>query len=78
MTPEIPFSGPSNEQYDATIRLQNPSVPDNLDVSVGDNATIQVVEHTQHGASLYSVSSREKHDGKSSLTYIPVCGYQIC
>ena len=57
MTPNVPFSGPTNDQYDATICLPKLSIPDNVDVRVGDNATIQVVELTQHGASLYAVST---------------------
>lgn len=60
MTTNIPFDGPSNDQYDATICLDRLQIPDDLDVSVGDNATIQVVEHTQHGASLYAVSEGDE------------------
>lgn len=49
--------GPSNEPYPGTFCLPQVPLPENISVSVGDHATIQVVETAQHGAALYNVCS---------------------
>lgn len=48
--------GPSNVQYNGTFCLPQVPLPANYTPKVGDNATIQVIELAQHGASLYNVS----------------------
>lgn len=50
------ITGPNNDQYDGQFCIPQIGMPANLDLQVGDNITIQVVEHAQHGAALYSVS----------------------
>jgi hypothetical protein len=48
--------GPSKNPYPGTVCLPQVPLPANTVVNPGDNATIQVVELAQHGASLFSVS----------------------
>lgn len=47
--------GPDNDPYPGTICLPQVKLPAGIEVSPGDNATIQVVELAQHGAALYNV-----------------------
>jgi hypothetical protein len=56
MVPVFQISGPSNNAYPGTFCLPQVPLPPNFNFSVGDNATIQVVEVAVHGAALYSVS----------------------
>lgn len=51
------ITGPSNTQYDGTFCMPQVPLPNGYEPKVGDNATIQVIELAQHGASLYNVSS---------------------
>lgn len=46
--------GPSKEPWPGTFCLPQVPVPDNLNIKVGDNATIQVIETALHGAALYN------------------------
>ncbi|ETS81674.1 hypothetical protein PFICI_06676 [Pestalotiopsis fici W106-1] len=46
--------GPTKNPYPGTVCLPQVPLPTNLTVNPGDNATIQVVELAQHGASLFS------------------------
>jgi hypothetical protein len=46
--------GPTNNPYPGTVCFPQVSLPTNINVKAGDNATIQVVELAQHGAALYS------------------------
>ncbi|KAL3473942.1 hypothetical protein BJX99DRAFT_272011 [Aspergillus californicus] len=46
--------GPDNDPYPGTICLPQVPLPSGIEVNVGDNATIQVVETAQHGAALYN------------------------
>lgn len=48
--------GPDNDPYPGTICLPQVKLPAGIEVQVGDNATIQVIELAQHGAALYNVS----------------------
>lgn len=54
MLPVFSITGPSNTQYNGTFCLPQVPLPANFTPSVGDNATIQVIETAQHGASLYN------------------------
>ena len=54
--PVFSIIGPSNTQYNGTFCLPQIPMPANFPLKVGDNATIQVIELAQHGASLYNVS----------------------
>jgi len=54
--PVMGLSGPSNDEYPGQFCLPQIGMPPNLDLKVGDNITIQVIETAQHGAALYSVS----------------------
>lgn len=56
MLPGFSITGPSNFQYNGTFCLPQVPLPANYTPKVGDNATIQVIELAQHGASLYNVS----------------------
>ncbi|KAI9372548.1 hypothetical protein BJX61DRAFT_542569 [Aspergillus egyptiacus] len=46
--------GPDNDPYPGTICLPQVPLPAGVEVNVGDNATIQVIELAQHGAALYN------------------------
>ncbi|KAK7180355.1 hypothetical protein DPSP01_012025 [Paraphaeosphaeria sporulosa] len=52
--PVFSITGPSNVQYNGTFCLPQIPLPANYTPKVGDNATIQVIELAQHGASLYN------------------------
>ena len=56
MVPMFQILGPSKNPYPGTVCLPQVPLPTGLNFSVGDNATIQVVELAVHGAALYSVS----------------------
>lgn len=55
MVPVFSIMGPTNQQYDGTFCLPQVPLPANYTPSVGDNATIQIIELAQHGAALYNV-----------------------
>lgn len=46
--------GPSKEPWPGTFCLPQVPLPAGLNVNVGDNATIQVIETALHGAALYN------------------------
>lgn len=46
--------GPSKEPYPGTFCLPQVPLPAGLNVSIGDNATIQVIETALHGGALYN------------------------
>ncbi|CAI6341143.1 unnamed protein product [Periconia digitata] len=54
MLPVFQIVGPSNVQYNGTFCLPQVPLPTGYEPKVGDNATIQVIELAQHGASLYN------------------------
>jgi len=54
MLPVFQIAGPSNVEYPGTFCLPQVPLPANFTPSVGDNATIQVIEAAQHGAALYN------------------------
>lgn len=49
------ISGPTNEPYPGTVCLPQVPLPADVDVKIGDHATIQLIETAQHGAALYNV-----------------------
>lgn len=53
--PPFQLVGPSNDEYDGQFCLPQVGMPKNLDLQVGANITIQVIELAQHGAALYNV-----------------------
>lgn len=55
MLPMFQIVGPANQQYNGSFCLPQVPLPANYTPSVGDNATIQVIETAQHGAALYNV-----------------------
>ena len=57
MLPVFQITGPSNQNYGGSFCLPQVPLPANYTPSVGDNATIQVIELAQHGAALYNVRS---------------------
>lgn len=74
MVPIFQIIGPSNGAYPGTICLPQVPLPVNASVKAGDKATIQVIEHAQHGASLYSVSFPDIHSWVSiAWTYLVKC-----
>jgi hypothetical protein len=72
MLPVFSIVGPSNVQYNGTFCLPQVPLPANYTPSVGDNATIQIIETAQHGAALYNVSycCGGSYLGGERLTYI--------
>ena len=67
MLPVFQITGPSNVQYNGSFCLPQVPLPANYTPSVGDNATIQVIETAQHGAALYNVSNYDA-TGKGHVT----------
>jgi hypothetical protein len=57
MVPVFQIIGPSNNAYPGTVCIPQVYPPPQFKFNIGDNATIQIVEVAQHGASLYSVSN---------------------
>lgn len=55
MVPVFQIVGPSNVQYNGTFCLPQVPLPAGFTPKVGDNASIQIIELAQHGASLYNV-----------------------
>jgi hypothetical protein len=60
--PVMSIVGPSNDEYGGQFCLPQIGMPPHLDLKVGDNITIQVIETAQHGAALYSVSCTHDHE----------------
>jgi hypothetical protein len=54
MVPPFQIVGPTKNPYPGTFCIPQVPLPDGLNVSIGDNATIQVIETAIHGAALYS------------------------
>lgn len=61
MQPVFEIVGPTNFLYPGSICLPQVPLPTNYTAVVGQNATIQVIELAQHGASLYNVSHSVSH-----------------
>jgi hypothetical protein len=62
------ITGPSNQQYEGTFCMPQVPLPTGYEPKVGDNATIQVIELAQHGASLFNVSIVSTTNGVQALT----------
>jgi hypothetical protein len=58
IVPKFGILGPSNNPFPGTICLDQISVPTDIGVKAGVNATIQIVMSAQHGAALFSVSTQ--------------------
>jgi hypothetical protein len=69
MVPVFQITGPSNNAYPGTFCLPQVPLPPNIQVNIGDNATIQLIETAVHGAALYSVSHKE-HARQRNLVLI--------
>lgn len=54
VVPPFQLVGPNNFEYPGQFCLPQVGMPKNLDLEVGTNITIQVVELAQHGAALYN------------------------
>ncbi|KAL8954176.1 MAG: hypothetical protein Q9222_000060 [Ikaeria aurantiellina] len=54
MQPVFQITGPNNLQYDGSFCMPQVPLPANFTAKIGDNATIQVIEAAQHGASLFN------------------------
>jgi len=54
VVPPFQLVGPNNLEYPGQFCLPQIGMPKNLDLQVGDNITIQVIETAQHGAALYN------------------------
>jgi hypothetical protein len=61
VVPPFQLIGPDNLEYPGQFCLPQVGMPKNLDLQVGTNITIQVIELAQHGAALYNVSSARCH-----------------
>ena len=55
LVPLFQITAPTNEPYNSSFCLPQIGMPANAAARVGDNATIQIIESTIHGASLYTV-----------------------
>ncbi|KAI4116295.1 MAG: hypothetical protein LQ345_003269 [Seirophora villosa] len=54
MQPVFQITGPNNLQYEGSWCLPQVPLPVNFTAEIGQNATIQIIETAQHGASLYN------------------------
>ncbi|MDI1492179.1 MAG: hypothetical protein OHK93_003391 [Ramalina farinacea] len=54
MQPMFGITGPDNERYNGSICMPQVPLPANYTATVGQNATIQIIEAAQHGAALYN------------------------
>jgi len=54
MLPVFQILGPSNKEYNGSFCMPQVPLPANYTPSIGDNATIQIIELAQHGASLFN------------------------
>ena len=59
VAPPFQLVGPDNLEYPGQFCLPQIGMPKDLDLQVGQNITIQVIETAQHGAALYNVRSRK-------------------
>lgn len=57
VVPPFQLVGPNNLEYSGQFCLPQIGMPKDLDLQVGTNITIQVIELAQHGAALYNVRS---------------------
>lgn len=62
MQPVFQITGPNNLQYEGSWCLPQVPLPVNFTAKIGQNATIQIIETAQHGASLYNVSDTSALD----------------
>ena len=53
--PPFQITGPTNNPYPGTVCLPQVPLPSDINVTVGDKATIQLVEVAKHGAGLFDV-----------------------
>lgn len=60
IVPKFGILGPSNNPFPGTICLDHVTVPTDIGVKAGMNATIQIVMSAQHGAALFSVSTAQR------------------
>lgn len=56
VVPPFQIVGPNNTIYGGEVCIPQVGMPANLNLQIGTNITIQIVEIAQHGAALYSVS----------------------
>lgn len=56
LVPPFQILGPSDSTYGGQFCLPQVPTPVNVTLAPGDNVTLQVIELTQFGASLYNVS----------------------
>lgn len=79
IVPVFQIKGPNNNLYNGSICLPQVPLPKGYNAVIGNNATIQVIETAQHGASLYNVRNRlPDYDMRSLLTAKhTVCGHHF-
>lgn len=79
IVPVFQIKGPNNNLYNGSICLPQVPLPKGYKAVIGNNATIQVIETAQHGASLYNVRNRWLgYDIRSLLTAErTVCGHHL-
>jgi hypothetical protein len=68
--PPFQLVGPDNLEYPGQFCLPQVGMPKNLDLQVGQNITIQVIELAQHGAALYNVSLDMPRVRKALLSHM--------
>ncbi|KAK5697626.1 hypothetical protein LTR17_023941 [Elasticomyces elasticus] len=54
VVPPFEITGPTNDNYSGAFCLPQVRMPAEVNLSVGQNITLQVIELAQHGAALYS------------------------
>ncbi|KAK3676951.1 hypothetical protein LTR78_003156 [Recurvomyces mirabilis] len=54
VVPPFEITGPTNDEYPGQWCIPQVGMPANVNLTVGQNITIQVIEAAQHGAALYS------------------------
>lgn len=67
VVPPFQLVGPDNNEYKGQFCLPQIGMPKNLDLQVGTNITIQVIELAQHGAALYNVSADGRHASQANF-----------
>ena len=59
VVPAFELTGPTNDNYSGQFCIPQIGFPKDVNLTVGQNITLQVVELAQHGAALYSVSTQQ-------------------
>lgn len=65
--------GPNNLEYPGQFCIPQIGMPKDLNLQVGQNITIQVIETAQHGAALYNVSLCNRYALSTTYACLMLC-----